>query len=376
MDELREDIAAVNGGMPPLHALETIASAMHDLDVDAPPQAFYSRICSRICELTSLDRAVLFRYDERLRDVLAFGAEGVDLDVFRARRLSVASAPPAELALQRDAVVATEHAEDDVDPAFRDLVSGRRVLWVPMVAAERWIGVIAGTQPPGAPPPHEGERSFLFALAKASALAAVARTAARQHAQAARMRARLDLAREIHDGVVQRLFGVALALEPLAGGDPGVARCRDELQAALGELRAALERPLAPDLPGMPVPLARALERMATDEPPVRLVRGSVDDVPGPLEPLVQATIAEAARNAAKHGRPSVIEVALDPQVETLVVEVVNDGADDGAARRTSSTAMGLRLLGLEALQVGGVVEYGPREPGRWVVRLVVPVEA
>src|SRR3954453_4832774 len=168
MERRREENAAANGDMPPARAFETIASAMHDLDVDAPPQAFYSRICSRICELTSLDRAVLFRYDERLRDVLAFGAEGLDLDVFRARRLSVASAPPAQLALQRDAIVTTERTEDDVDPTFRDLVSGRRVLWVPMVAAERWIGVIAGTQPPGAPPPRERERSFLVALARAA----------------------------------------------------------------------------------------------------------------------------------------------------------------------------------------------------------------
>src|SRR3954471_10773461 len=143
MEQRREDNAAANGDMPPVRALETIASAMHDLDVDAPPQAFYSRICSRICELTSLDRAVLFRYDERLRAVLAFGAEGVDLDVFTTRRLSVASAPPAERALHSDTVVVTERPEEEVDPAFRGLVAGRRALWVPMVAAERWIGVIA-----------------------------------------------------------------------------------------------------------------------------------------------------------------------------------------------------------------------------------------
>jgi hypothetical protein len=34
---------------------------------------------------------------------------------------------------------------------------------------------------------------------------------------------------------------------------------------------------------------------------------------------------------------------------------------------------MGLRLAGLEALQSGGVVEFGEREPGTWQVRLVVP---
>jgi len=34
---------------------------------------------------------------------------------------------------------------------------------------------------------------------------------------------------------------------------------------------------------------------------------------------------------------------------------------------------MGLRLAALEALQSGGVVEFGEREPGTWQVRLVVP---
>jgi hypothetical protein len=34
---------------------------------------------------------------------------------------------------------------------------------------------------------------------------------------------------------------------------------------------------------------------------------------------------------------------------------------------------MGLRLAALEALQSGGVVEFGQRGPGRWQVRLVVP---
>ena len=34
---------------------------------------------------------------------------------------------------------------------------------------------------------------------------------------------------------------------------------------------------------------------------------------------------------------------------------------------------MGLRLAALEALQSGGVIEFGEREPGTWQVRLVVP---
>ena len=36
---------------------------------------------------------------------------------------------------------------------------------------------------------------------------------------------------------------------------------------------------------------------------------------------------------------------------------------------------MGLRLAALEALQAGGVVEFGEREPGAWRVGLAVPLE-
>jgi hypothetical protein len=35
---------------------------------------------------------------------------------------------------------------------------------------------------------------------------------------------------------------------------------------------------------------------------------------------------------------------------------------------------MGLKLAALEALQAGGIVEFGERDPGTWRVRLAVPV--
>jgi hypothetical protein len=34
---------------------------------------------------------------------------------------------------------------------------------------------------------------------------------------------------------------------------------------------------------------------------------------------------------------------------------------------------MGLRLAALEAIYSGGVLEFGEREAGTWLVRLVVP---
>jgi len=36
---------------------------------------------------------------------------------------------------------------------------------------------------------------------------------------------------------------------------------------------------------------------------------------------------------------------------------------------------MGLRIATFEALQLGGVVEFGPAAEGSWRVRLVVPLQ-
>ena len=88
------------------------------------------------------------------------------------------------------------------------------------------------------------------------------------------------------------------------------------------------------------------------------------------LEPIAQSVLAEALRNADKHAAPSRVEVNVGRLDGTFFLEVINDGAS-GSSR---GTGMGLRLAAVEALQVGGVVEFGPDQAGHWRVRLVVPV--
>jgi signal transduction histidine kinase len=363
--------AAAESG--PVRAVEAIAGALSELDAAAPAEAFYDRICEQICRLTSLERAIVFRYDEELREVRAAGSHAVDHGALTGRKVSVDSAPAVRRAFEADRIIETEGLEGSTDPVFLALVRGDRLCWTPMAASGRWVGVIVAARAAGAGPLPDGERSFLFALGKATALATVARMAERQRERAGRMRARLDLAREIHDGVMQRLFGVSLALERLGEGDEAARRCGEELQHALGDLRAALERPLAPELPRTAVSPAHELERLGREDPhlPVRLVEGDPALIPPALGPLVQAVLGEGVRNARKHGAPTAIEVALRREEGTLVLEVSNDGA--GTRARGLSSGVGLRLAGLEALQHGGVVEYGPRPGGRWCLRLVVP---
>jgi signal transduction histidine kinase len=64
------------------------------------------------------------------------------------------------------------------------------------------------------------------------------------------------------------------------------------------------------------------------------------------------------------------VSVVLSRDDDTFTVEVLNDGVRPGARR----AGMGLRLAAFEALQHGGVVEFGAVEDGSWRVRLVVPL--
>jgi len=75
-------------------------------------------------------------------------------------------------------------------------------------------------------------------------------------------------------------------------------------------------------------------------------------------------------RNISKHARPTVVHVSVRRDEDTFALEVRNDGAGGGPR----GAGMGLRLTAFEALQHGGVVEFGPAGEDAWRVRLVVPL--
>jgi signal transduction histidine kinase len=212
----------------------------------------------------------------------------------------------------------------------------------------------------------------LWTLGKAAALASVARSVSTQFERASQLEQRIDLARDIHEGVIQRLFGVSMALD--GEGElpaPDRQRCASETQAALTDLRTALQRPLGRAPRATRTTLTAEVQRLASVHPDLGLVleQGRAGDVPSVLEPLAQSVLIEAVRNAHKHASPTRVSVRVGRADGAFWLEVINDGVD-GARRRAG---MGLRLAALEALQFNGVVEFGERQPGIWQVRLVVP---
>jgi signal transduction histidine kinase len=368
-----------DGGGVSVEALELFVEVLSESEPDdAPRDGFYDRLCEAVCRLARMRRAVIFRYDSARRRVHAAGAHGLELQQFAGAHVTVESLPMTAEALREDQVVeATGDLRDQVPPAYRQLFSEPvRLVCAPMAAAGRSIGVILADRPLSAPPLDDSERNLLWTLGKAAALASVARIVATQAEKSRQLQQRIDLARDIHEGVIQRLFGVSMALDGDDGDLPAPARtrCASEIQIALSDLRSALQRPLSRVPRATRTTLFAELERLGREHPDlgVTLEAGGEADVPPRLEPLAQSVLTEAIRNAHKHARPTRVSVRVGRSDGTFVLEVVNDGVKDSQRR----AGMGLRLAALEAIGCGGVVEFGERTPGTWQVRLVVPNEA
>jgi signal transduction histidine kinase len=364
----------VNAGAVHVQALEVMSDLMLGVGEGSPPDAFFSSLCEAICRLTSMRRAVLFRYDSARRRVRAVGAHGIELERLAELFVTVDSVPVARQALVEDRVLEVIGADDfDVPDFVRELLEGVRIVCTPMAAAGRYVGVVLSEREAEVPEMGEDERHLLWTLGKAIALASVAREVTAYDEHSRQLKQRIDLAREIHEGVVQRLFGVSLALsrEELLDAE-AQQRCALEVQTALGDLRTALQRPLGHSSRPTAVTFSEELERVRGLHPDLDIVlkAGASEKVPANLEALAQSVLVEAVRNAGKHADASTVGVSLYSDAGTFVLEVRNDGAH---LHSSGSGGMGLRLATLEALQYGGVLEYGESEPGAWQVRLVVP---
>lgn len=365
----------------PVDVVDLIVGLLGEVDEEdfhlAPRSEYYSRLCQAVCQEAGMDRALLFLLDEVRRTVRPMGSHGFDPAVVESINVPLEGSALARRALGQDRVIVLTgpFAEDELPGEYVRAFHLRTVACTPLSAAGRWRGVIISDR--SGRPFHltEAEGDRLWRLGKTAALAATARVATRQQLLAQQLSERLDLARELHDSVIQRLFGITALLrsgEPLGDGERE--RCAEEAERAMTELRDAIERPLTPELEPTGTTLAQELERIRRmpGQTPLAVDWASGCAVPARYEPLAQAMLREALRNADKHARASVVEVGVRCCDEALYLTVVNDGVD--AEHRSHGAGVGLRLCALEALRHGGLVEFGASGSDRWRVRLVLPL--
>jgi signal transduction histidine kinase len=358
-------------------ALDVIVGLVPELEdeFESAGTRFFDRLCEALCRLASLERAGLMLYDEARRLVVPVGSHGVDPDLLSQIYGTLEETPIAQVALSEDRVVeVTGELARWVPERYARLGGVETLCCVPVSAAGRWLGVIFADRGGTHFELTDAERHDLWTLGKTAALAASVRIATVQQGRARLLQARIDLARELHERVVQRLFGVSLVLgsdHPLS--EEARRRAADETHAALADLREALSRPLAPPTLDTGATLRGELARLGRHykDLPLELDWEEGVEVPEEVEPLAQSVLAEALRNAHKHAKPSSVRVHVGRLDGAFLLEVRNDGAEPGSRR---GAGMGLRLAAVEALQRGALVEFGP-EGGDWRLRLVVPLE-
>ncbi|HEX8977402.1 MAG TPA: GAF domain-containing protein [Solirubrobacteraceae bacterium] len=354
--------------------LEVFVELLAEVDTDITSTEFYDRICEAICRLTTMQRAAIFLAEAGRRRVRAVGSHGTSFAQLSSLEPSptLVATPIAQRALAQDEVViVSEHIEEHVPAQYAELLGITTLVCTPLSAAGRAYGVICADRGGGRFELSDGERHLLWTLGKTAALVATARNATRQEERNRRLGERIELAREIHERVMQRLFGVSLALSAERSFDDHEReRCRLEMQEALSDLRRALERPLA----AVPLQTGSTLEaeltRRIESGQPIAVEWAAGVQVPSDIEPLAQSVLAEALRNVAKHAAPSKVIVTVTADDDTFTLEVGNDGVGPGAR----GAGMGLRLAAFEALQHGGMIDFGAPGEGLWRVRLVVPI--
>jgi signal transduction histidine kinase len=358
-------------------ALDVVVQLLFELDEKRELDDFYDRICEAVCLQTSMERAILFLYDAERRLVLPAGSHGVYREFIAHGYGSLEETPIAQRALAEDRVVETTDLAADVPDRYANLPGVTGLTCTPVAAAGRWLGVIFADRDGEPFELTDAERSTMRALGRTAALASHVREVTRQLERSHRLSERIELAREVHERVTQRLFGVSMALgsdRPLPDEDR--ARCVTEIETALSELREALIGSAGSSLLELQDGGLRAeLDRLGRQYKLLPLVVDWPDGVEAPerLEPLAVSILNEALRNAEKHANPAEVRVTIGERDGAFALEVRNDGLPPaGDERAGGGSRMGLRLASYEALQRGGMLEYG-REEDRWRVRLVLP---
>jgi signal transduction histidine kinase len=283
------------------------------------------------------------------------------------------------------------HRTPDIrrDPRFRGWWPSRHpqmasFLGVPIVSRDEVIGAFYLTDKEGADEFGAEDEDLIVMLA---AHAAVAIENARLYERSRELSAieeRNRLARDLHDSVAQKLFGIVLAAQSAATlldrsaeeARGQVERLADLAQETMVELRSLVFqlRPAVIESDGLAPALAKHVEVLR------RVHRLHIDlDASGPvrLRPGIDEEVfkiaQEALQNALRHAGAERLEVSLREDRGALALRVADDGAGfDPAAPRSRS--LGLTSMEERAAALGATLRIDSAPGAGTTISLEVPV--
>ena len=264
----------------------------------------------------------------------------------------------------------------------------RSFLGVPMLARGEIIGALYLTDKEGAIAFSEEDERRIVLLA---AHAGLAIDNARLHERSRELtiaEERNRLARELHDSVVQQLFGVTLAAESagsLLARDPDaaaaqLARVQELARGAIEELRSVVSalRPASVEAEGLAGALRKHVDvlRRVTGREIALRDAGAAEAAPALRDDAAAQVFRiaqEALQNALRHAGAERIEVRLEAG-SPLVLTVADDGRGfDPGESSVRSQRLGLTSMEERAAALGARLAISSRAGEGTTVRLEVP---
>jgi signal transduction histidine kinase len=256
-------------------------------------------------------------------------------------------------------------------------------LGVPIVSGGAIVGAFYLTEKEDAATFSDDDQALIETFA---AHAALALENARLHERSRELsivEERNRLARELHDAVTQKLFGVVLAAESsaallerdIAQAGAQLALARDLAREAMEELRSVIVhlRPVALEAEGLAVALGKHVDvlRRAHRHEIAFDVKESTPAAAA-IEADVFRIAQEALHNALRHAQAGRIEVRLRSDAGRLRLTVSDDGI--GFDRATvRARHLGLTTMAERARAAGGTLEIESAPGAGTTVRLEVP---
>jgi len=245
----------------------------------------------------------------------------------------------------------------------------QQIACIPLETSENMVGVLS-VATRSKTPIDERDISLLTAVANWAALAI---ENARLHQNARRLAVleeRERIGMDLHDGIIQSIFGVGLSLENISHlvkenpqkAQEGIAHAIDDLNKTIRDLRAYIldlrPRQLNDEN------LMDGLRRLITEYRAHTLAKAVLTGPKEPLDDLPQThalalfhICQEALANAAKHASAKHLEVSVLVTSERVVMEIQDNGRGFDMKHIGSSLGHGLANMKTRAQNVGGEVD-------------------
>ena len=276
---------------------------------------------------------------------------------------------------------------------LRDLVvkaGFRQIACIPLESTENMVGVLS-VATRSKSPIDERDIRLLTAVANWAALAI---ENARLHQNARRLailEERERIGMDLHDGIIQSIFGVGLSLENISHlvkenpqkAQEGIKHSIDDLNQTIRDLRSYILDLRPRQLNGEG--LMDGLRRLLTEYRAHTLSEAVLTGPKEPLDDMPQNHVLamfhicqEALANAAKHAAAKHLEVSVWVTSDRVLMEIQDNGRGFEMEKMNSSIGHGLANMQTRARNVGGEVDISSsRNEGTtvlaWVPRSSTP---